>query len=57
MVAKVFESVIRDVMMEYLLSNNLISDEEHGFMPMRSCMIQLLSVMDDWIDALDYLGY
>ena len=38
--------------MEHLLSNDLISDKQHGLMPMRSCMTQLLSEMDDWIDAL-----
>lgn len=53
MVVKVFKSVIRDVIMEHLLSSNLILCGQHGgFMPMSSCMTQLLSVMDDWTDAL-----
>jgi hypothetical protein len=40
---KVLESVIKDRMMEHLISNNLIKDTQHGLMPGRSCTI-ILSV-------------
>ena len=50
MVGKVFESVIRDIMIKYLLNENLISGQQHEFMSMRSCITQL---MDDWIDTLE----
>jgi len=52
-VVKLFESVIRDVIMEHLLHNHLISNQQHGFITKRSCMTQLLSVMDDWTNALE----
>ena len=33
---------------EYLLSNNLISDAQHGFLKRRSTCTNLLQCMDDW---------
>ena len=32
---KTFESLIRDVIMSYLLKNGLLAKEQHGFMPRR----------------------
>ena len=52
-VVKLFESVIRDVIMEHLLHNHLLSNQQHGFITKRSCMTQLLSVMNDWTNALE----
>ncbi len=31
-----------------MLDNNLFVEEQHGFLPGRSCVTQLLEVLDDW---------
>ncbi len=36
-VYKVMESLLRDAIMEHLNSNGLLSDNQHGFVPGRSC--------------------
>jgi hypothetical protein len=43
---KVFEGILRDVMMTHLLNNELISDAQHGFVPKRSCVTNLLEFLD-----------
>ena len=49
---KVFESLIRDAIMDYLLANRLLSKEQHGFMPGRSCVTQLRTAMEGWNTVL-----
>ena len=39
---KLLESIIKDSVMEHLLTNSLIRDSQHGFMPNRSCTTNLL---------------
>ena len=50
---KLMEQILRDHIMHYLLTNNLISDHQYGFLPGRSCTLQLLVVMDMWTQQLD----
>ena len=50
--SKVMESVIKDQMMDFLLSNNLISKHQHGFLSGKSTCTQLLESLQDWIVAL-----
>ena len=50
---KVFESIIRDHIMSYLLSNELLSKSQHGFLPKRSCFTNLLTAIETWSDAID----
>ena len=38
--------------MDYLLANRLLSKEQHGFMPGRSCVTQLLTAMEGWTTVL-----
>ena len=52
-VCKVFESIIREVMIKHLFNNNLLSPYQHGFLPHKSCMTQLLTAVDEWSKALD----
>ncbi len=40
-------------MVVYMLENCLFADQQHGFVPNRSCMTQLLCVMEDWTKWLD----
>ncbi|CAF0861072.1 unnamed protein product, partial [Brachionus calyciflorus] len=43
---KVFEGMIKDVMLKHLLDNNLLSKAQHGFLPSRSCVTNLLETID-----------
>ena len=52
-IVKVLESIIRDVIVDHMMSNNLFADEQHGFVPGRSCMTQLLLVMEEWTRMLE----
>jgi hypothetical protein len=50
---KLLESVVKDRMMHHLLSNKLIRDTQHGFMPGRSCATNLVQFMDLVTKAVD----
>ena len=53
---KIMESIIRDQLMFYFLSNNLFSDYQYGFINGRSTTLQLLKIVDDWTAKLDTGG-
>jgi len=36
-----------------MIEHELLADEQHGFVPGRSCCTQLLTVMEDWTKLLD----
>ena len=55
-ICKMTESIIRDRIIDYIVSNNYIADEQHGFVPGRECMTNLLQAMDDWTKAIE-LGH
>ena len=39
--------------MKHLLDNNLLSDCQYGFRAGRSCVIQLLEILDQWSQYID----
>ena len=43
-------------MMAYLLGNDLISNRQYGFVKGRSTSVQLLQILDKWIDCLENGG-
>lgn len=45
-ICKIFESIIRDAIVTFLKSNNLIRDSQHGFSKNRSCLTNLLTFLD-----------
>ena len=47
------ESIIKDEVYDHLNSNHLLSVNQRGFMPGRSCITQLLIAMDYWTKALE----
>jgi hypothetical protein len=53
---KVFESIIRDHIMNYLLCNNFFSSRQFGFIKGRSTVLQLLKIMDIWTSQLESGG-
>ena len=64
-VCKILKSVIRDKLFEYLFRNNLLTNQQHGFVLKRSCVTQLLTTLQYWTDSLEkgtpmdvvYLGF
>lgn len=52
-VSKVFEGLIKKQLVEFCLSSNVIPDCQFGFLQGRSTTWQLLSVLNDWHNALD----
>lgn len=52
-VAKVMESIIVDVMKEFLLLHNIIPSQQHGFTRGRSVVTNLLTCLNDWTNSVD----
>ena len=52
-VCKVLEALIRDVMVGYFKEYKLYSEAQHGFRQKRSCMTQLIEVIDYFTKMLD----
>ena len=52
-VCKVMERIIREHMLSHMLENKLMSDHQHGFLPKKSTVTQLLETLEIWTDALD----
>ncbi len=50
--SKILESFIRDHILEHMRKNNL-SKKQFGFINGRSTILQLMHVLDDWINAID----
>ena len=55
-VCKILESIIRDAVMKHMIKNNLLSNKQYGFISGRSTVLQLLHVLDTWMDILDSGG-
>ena len=53
---KTMETLVREQLMAHLQRNNLISREQHGFTQGRSCVTQLLDMLDIWTEVLDLGG-
>ena len=52
-ISKIMERVISRKITEYLVSNNLLSDAQHGFLKERSTCTNLLECMNDWTLNID----
>jgi hypothetical protein len=53
---KILEKVIKKAILEHMIANDFLSDRQHGFIKGRSCITQLLKVMEIWTDLLDRGG-
>ena len=49
--SKILESIIGDSVMSHLLTNNLLSSKQFGFIAGRSTTLQILKMMDEWTDT------
>ena len=52
-ISKVFEGFVRDQLQSHCLLNDALPDEQFGFLPKRSAVWQLLSIVSEWEKALD----
>ena len=52
-VGKIIESIITDNIVEYMNDYDLYSDCQHGFCKYRSCVTQLLHVVQDLSNMFD----
>ena len=52
-ICKMLESLIWDALIKHLLDNNLLVEYHHGFIWGRSCVTQLLKIMDTSTEILD----
>ena len=55
-VCKLFESIIRDAVINHMTQNNLFSSKQFGFISGRSTTLQLLHVLNIWTEILDQGG-
>jgi len=47
------ETILREQIVSHMMENSLFCDEQHGFVPGRSCMTQLLITIELLTDLLD----
>ena len=47
------ESILRDVIVAHMVKHNLLSDDQHGFVPGRNCITQLLLCMEEWASMIE----
>ena len=52
-VCKILEKIVHSYMINYLLENELISKQQHGFLKRRSTTSNLLEAINDWTQYLD----
>ena len=50
---KIFERLLYDMMFEFFITNNLISNNQSGFRPVDSCISQLLSITHEIYQNFD----
>jgi len=52
-ICKLMKSIVRDQIVEHMSKNNLFSSKQHGFVPDRNCMTNLLTCMEMWTQMIE----
>ena len=52
-ICKILESLIRDQIINHMEVNDLFANEQHGFVPKRDCMTNLLIAMEKWTQVIE----
>ena len=52
-VCKILESIVRSHILKHLAQNNILRSEQHGFREGRSCLTNLLEIVEKWTKILD----
>ena len=50
---KILESILKEIIVGHLLSHSLINTSQHGFLPKKSCLTNLLEFLEYITDAVD----
>ena len=50
---KLMEKLVREAVFNDLEDNNLLTAHQHGFVSFKSCVTNLLGVIDDWTETLN----
>lgn len=53
---KQMEKIIRNAIVKHLEMNNILSPYQHGFRKGKSCITQLLEIMEEWTKAIVITG-
>ena len=46
-VVKLLETIVKPILLNHLICNNIIHDRQSGFLPNESCVTSLLEVLDE----------
>ena len=52
-VGKVLDSIASDRLLDFLHKNKIITEHQHGFLPGKSTVTQLIYIVEKWIKAMD----
>ena len=52
-ICKVMEKILCSAIMSFLMRNNLISPQQHGFVHGRSCQTNVMLCLEKWTEILD----
>jgi len=52
-ICKILERVVREKLLDYALKNNIVPKEQHGFLPKKSTVTNLLECLNDWSQSFD----
>ena len=52
-ICRLLETIIRDNVVKFLMSNDLLSAYQFGFLKGRSTTLQLLKVLNDWTESME----
>ena len=50
---KIMESCVKDVLLRHLRENSLLTCHQHGFLPKKSTLTELLECLNHWMAAID----
>ena len=52
-ISKVMEKIIRDALVSFFIDNGILSERQFGFVPGRSCTLQLFVFVEEWSRSID----
>jgi len=52
-IVKILEAIVRSELLNFLIENNILNCQKHGFMNSKSCLTNLLETFEDWTRAVD----
>ena len=52
-ICKLMESIVRDEIVGHMVNNKLFSTNQHGFVPFRDCMTNLLTCLELWTEMIE----